>query len=287
MATRPATSQDANDNVTKLLQAIIEWLQTVGVLLPDTTSKIAKVIGSLIFSGVDIISGGIALSWMFSQRTPPEFLGMAKLIAWGISIALHFVVRSLVDDGDGIWYSGPSLFGWLLNIADAFVDATTAFILFGLGNFLIEPGLGAFLHATKQMPLIGWFIWGLLFTISLVAEHWREAMKPGQQARQPAAPARPHRQPARPTPATVTERPAAGTPSTADPSWVVAHSQDGIGPTGVRLKNVHTEKVEVFTMASAFPTAPPVQQSFRPKPEEPTYHPVGTEQETPVEPPWR
>lgn len=162
----------------KLLDDIIKWMQTIGVKLPDTAAKTTKVIGSLVFSAVDIVSGALGLGWVFRQLTPPEFIGTANGIAWGLSIAMFFVVRSLVDDGDGRWWSGPSLFGWMLNIIDSFIDASTAFILFGLGSFLLKPGIQALKDSVQQMPFLGWFIWALLFIISLTSEHWRESMKP-------------------------------------------------------------------------------------------------------------
>lgn len=162
----------------KFLDGVIVWMQTIGVKLPDTAAHTTKVVGSLIFSAIDIVSGALGLSWVFTQLTPVEFQPTAKLIAWGLSTAMFFVVRSLVDDGDGRWWSGPSLFGWLLNIIDSLIDASTAFILFGLGGFLLKPGIQAMKESIINMPFLGWFIWGLLFIISLTSEHWREAMKP-------------------------------------------------------------------------------------------------------------
>lgn len=160
------------------LDALVRWLQSVGVKLPNTAAHIMKVIGSLIFSAVDMVAGSLALSWMFTQLTPAEFIPTAKVLAWCLSIALFFVVRSLVDDKDGNWWQGPSLFGWVLNVLDSFIDSSVAFILFGQAHFLLEPGFGSFKTAIAMMPFFGWFVWALIFFISLTSEHWREAMTP-------------------------------------------------------------------------------------------------------------
>lgn len=251
------------------LDGLVFWMETIGIKLPDVTAKTTKVLGSLIFSGVDILSGGLALSWVFSQLTPVEFQGTAKLIAWGLSIALFFVVRSLIDDGDQIWWSGKSLFGWGLNLIDSFVDAFTAFILFGLGSFILQPGLAAFVAACKAMPLLGWVIWGMLFVISLSAEHWREAMKPAKKLA-PAPASQP--QPATPTgpnPAKIApSAPAGWTPIGCQwPDYMAF-----MAPGGVDVCFVRKAPAPTFPRPAPKPMTQPPFSS--PKPE-PTHHWLG------------
>lgn len=153
-----------------------KWLSTVGVMLPGTGARLFGVVGSLSFSSVDLITGSIALSWIFSQRTPADFLRTAKMLGVAISIALFYVVRVLVDDKDGVWWRGRSLYGWMLNVIDSFIDSSVVFIMFGLGDFIMQPGLRGFFDAAMRMPLVGWFLWFVIFAISFTAEFWRELM---------------------------------------------------------------------------------------------------------------
>lgn len=164
-------------------------LHDFGIYLSVVFSAVMRFLGILSLTLIDVALGGFTISWLINQLTPKSFHLVGTIIAWSVSVILFTMVslawkwqRSIDRKNNATKMESfiSLLLPLSLNALDSVVDATAAIILFGQGFNLTVSGLNGFMSVIDGMPLIGWVMFIVLFSISFFGELCRIILEEGQ-----------------------------------------------------------------------------------------------------------
>lgn len=159
------------------------------IKLSTMLSSIMRFLGIISLTVVDVALGGFTIMWLINQLTPESFHLVGTIIAWAISIILFTMVslawkwmRSVNQKSNltKLEIFASLLLPLLLNALDSIVDATAAIILFGQGFNLTLAGWNGVQIVIDRMPLIGWIMFFVLFSISFFGELCRIILEDGK-----------------------------------------------------------------------------------------------------------
>lgn len=164
-------------------------LHDFGVYLSLVFSAVMRFIGIVALTIIDVALGGFTLTWLMSQLTPEGFRLAGTAIAWSVSVILFTMVslawkwqRSVDQKKDATKTESFAslLLPLFLNALDSIIDATAAIIIFGQGFNLTLAGMSGFNAILDGMPLVGWVVFFILFSISFFGELCRIILEEGQ-----------------------------------------------------------------------------------------------------------